>query len=275
MEPGDDIDLDGQLEANRRNWDERVPIHVRSAFYDTAGFRAGRDSLAPHEPLEVGDVDGLDLVHLQCHLGHDTISWARRGAHVTGVDFSQPAVDAARELAADVGVDARFERIDVYEAPDVLSATYDVVYTSHGVLTWLPDVGRWAETVAALLRPGGFLYLSEFHPITWGLGDDDLTFQHDYFHGPGPVRWEEPGTYADEDAVTEHDVTYEWNHGLGAVVTALVSQGLRLEFLHEHPFTLFERWPGLERHDDGTYHLPEGRPNLPLIYSLKAVEPRS
>ena len=266
---------DEYLEANRRNWDERVPIHVGSDFYDTAGFRAGRDSLAPHEPGEVGDVSGLDLVHLQCHFGHDTISWARRGARVTGLDFSQPAIDAARELADELGIEARFETADVYDAPAVLGETYDVVYTSHGVLIWLPDIGRWADTVAALLRPGGFLYLSEFHPITWGLGDHELRFDYDYFHGPEPMRWEEPGTYADEDAATEHDVTYEWNHGLGEVVTALVSRGLRIEFLHEHDFTLFARWPSLERSDDGTYRLPEGQANLPLIYSLKATNPGS
>jgi SAM-dependent methyltransferase len=265
------------FEANRANWDERVPIHVGGAFYDVEGFLAGGDRLRPFEVSEVGDVAGKDLLHLQCHFGIDTLSWARRGARVTGLDFSAPAVEAARGLAERTGLsdEARFVEANVYDAVRALRGReFDVVYTGLGALNWLPDVGRWARVAAALVRPGGFLYLAEFHPFMWVFGDDDLTVEHDYFHGPEPQVWDEPGTYADPEAETTHNRTYEWNHPLGDVVSAVAAAGLRVELLHEHDYTLFPRWPFLERSGFDTYRLPEGTPDLPMMYSLRASKPQ-
>lgn len=260
-------------ESNRAYWDERVPIHASGGFYDVEGFVAGEERLRPFEIEEVGDVSGGDLLHLQCHFGMDTLSWARRGARVVGVDFSAPAVEKARELAARLGLGAEFVRADVYEAREALGGrTFDVVYTGLGALNWLPDIARWADVAASLVRPGGFLYLSEFHPFTWVFGDDDLSVTHDYFH-EAPQVWDEPGTYADLSAQTVHNRTYEWNHTLGSVVSAVAGSGLTLEFLHEHDHTLFPRWPFLRRLDSGTYRLPEGTPSLPLMYSLRARRP--
>ncbi len=262
------------LEANRANWDERVPIHAAGGFYDVASFKQGQERLRPFEIEEVGDVSGRDLVHLQCHFGIDTLSWARRGARVVGLDFSAPAVEEASKLAAELGLDAEFVRSDVYDARKALGGRdFDVVYTGLGALNWLPDIRRWAGGVASLLRPGGFLYLSEFHPITWIFGDDDLTVDHDYFHAEEPEVWDEPGTYADLEAETIHNTTYEWNHSLGDVVSAVIGAGLVLEFLHEHDYTLFPRWPFLEKSGGDTYRLPEGVPRLPLMYSLRARKP--
>ncbi len=164
-------------------------------------------------------------------------------------------------------------RSDVYEAQSALGGRdFDVVYTGLGALNWLPDIRRWAGVVAALLRSGGFLYLSEFHPITWVFGDD-LTAAHDYFHTEEPEVWNEPGTYADLEAETIHNTAYEWNHALGEVVSVLIEAGLVLEFLHEHDYTLFPRWPFLEKSGFDTYRLPEGAPRLPLMYSLRARKP--
>jgi SAM-dependent methyltransferase len=262
---------DEYLEANRANWDERVLIHAWGKFYDVASFKAGQERLQPFEISEVGDVSGKDLVHLQCHFGIDTLSWARRGAQVTGLDFSAPAVEQASKLAAELGLEADFVQSDVYEAVEALGGrTFDVIYTGRGALNWLPNVGRWAGVAAALVCPGGFLYLCEFHPITEVFGDDDLTVEHDYFQGESPQVWDEPGTYADLEAETVHNTTYEWNHALGDVVSALVEAGLVLEFLHEHDYTLFPRWPFLEKSGFDTYRLPEGVPRLPLMYSLRA-----
>jgi SAM-dependent methyltransferase len=264
---------DDWLELNRRAWDERVPLHTASAFYDNDTFVAGRSSLQPFEVEEVGDVAGKRLVHLQCHFGQDALSWARLGAHVTGLDFSEPAVVEARRLAEEIGVDAEFVVSDVYDAVEALDGrTFDVVFTGLGALVWLPEIDRWAQVCARLLRPGGFLYLAEFHPFTDTLGDERLEVVEPYFRPEGH-RWQTPGSYVDLDAPTHNNDTWEWTHPIGRVVTALLDAGLHLRFLHEHPHTLWPRFPFLERHGDGTYHLPKSMPSFPLMYSLAADKP--
>ncbi len=261
------------FEANRASWDERVPLHVASAFYDNASFLAGRNSLQPYERAEVGDVTGKSLVHLQCHFGQDTLSWARSGARVTGLDFSEPAIEQARAMARDLGVDADFIAANVYDAVEALGGRqFDIVYVGIGSLVWLPDVEAWAHVVARLLRPGGFLYLSDGHPIAQTLADESLTIEHGYF-ATEPTRWDEPGTYADLDAATVNNVAYEWPHALGEVFSAITAAGLRVEFLHERDYALFQRWPFLEAHADGTYRMPAGMPSVPMMYSLRASKP--
>lgn len=257
-------------EVNAASWDEMVGFHLTSEFYDVAGFKRHRDSLRAFERDEVGTVDGKSLVHLQCHFGQDTLSWAGHGASVTGVDFSAPAIAAARELAAELGIAARFVTAELYESVAALSgATFDVVYTGIGALTWLPDLDRWAETVAALLKPGGFVYLAEFHPITHALDDGTgRQVTKDYFQ-PEPNVWDEPGSYAAYDAPTVHNLTVQFQHPLGRVVTALARAGLRIEFLHEHDFSLFQQFEGLRRDPDGGFRY-DGEGRLPLLYSIKA-----
>ncbi len=263
------------LEANRAMWDERVPIHVAGEFYDVAGFKAGAPALRAFEPDELGDVTGLELVHLQCHFGLDSLDWARRGARVTGLDFSAPAVAAAGALAAELGLDARFVEGDVHAAPTILGRDFDVVYTGLGALNWLPDLTAWAGVVDALLRPGGALYLPEFHPFAMVFGERDLTVEYPYFHDE-PLVLDEPGTYADVDAHTTNNRSYEWNHPVSAVVTALLDAEFTLELFHEHDYTLFPQWPFLERSEDRrSYRLPAGMPSLPLMYSLRARKPAS
>lgn len=259
---------------NRASWDERVGIHVVSDFYDNAGFRAGRSSLRAFEVEEVGAVEGRTLVHLQCHFGQDTLSWARLGARVTGLDFSGEAVAYANRLAADLALDADFVESDVYDAVEALGGRrFDIVYTGLGALIWLPDIDRWAAVVAELIEPGGFVYLAEFHPIVETMADDSLTVLFDYFTRPAGTRYEEGGTYTDGDVETVHNVSYEWTHPVSSVVTALLDHGLQLELLHEHDFTLWGRFPFLEARDDGTYHLPPDLPRIPLMYSLRARKP--
>ena len=263
------------FEANRRNWDERVPIHRRSAFYDVAGFLAGRSSLEPDEPGELGDVAGKSLLHLQCHFGMDTLSWARLGATVTGLDFSAPAVAAARDLAAEAGIDAEFVEANVYDAVEALGGrTFDIVYTGRGALVWLPDLTRWAQTVAALLKPGGVLYLREGHPFAHVFDDEaesGLSVRYPYFHGPEPDRWDEPGTYADPTAETTANETYEWSHSMGSIVTAIGEAGLAIEFLHEFDYLCWQAFPWMEPGDiPGTFVLPGRRESIPLAYSLRA-----
>jgi len=262
------------FEANRRMWDERVPIHVGGSFYDVASFKAGGVVLRPFEVAEVGDVAGKSLVHLQCHFGLDTLSWARLGARVTGLDFSTPAVEAARALAKELGAaGAAFVQGNVYDAPEILGRRFDIVYTGLGALCWLPDIERWADVIAALVEPGGIAYVAEFHPITDVFADHDLSVVHPYFQGPDPTVWNESGTYADLDAATEHNLSYEWTHPVSEVIDALARRGLVLERFSEHDHTLFPRWPFLTREGRDTYRLPEGSPSLPLMYSVRFRRP--
>jgi SAM-dependent methyltransferase len=259
---------------NRASWDERVPVHVASDFYDVEGFKAGTSHLRAVEIDEVGDVTGRSLVHLQCHFGLDTLSWAREGARVTGLDFSAPAVAAARALAAELGIDADFVEADVYDAVSALEGRqFDVVYTGRGALNWLPDIDAWAAVVAGLVAPGGIVYLDEFHPLSEVFGDDDLTVTYDYRTPPEGLRFENVGTYTDGEHTPEHGTQVEWVHPVGDVVSALIGAGLQLELLHEWEVTYWRRWPFLERHDDGLYRLPAGHPLIPLTYSLRARKP--
>ncbi len=265
------------LETNKAMWDERVPIHAASEFYDQDAFRAGKDEIRDFEAAEVGDVTGKRLLHLQCHMGQDTLSWARRGAaQVVGLDFSEPAVEVARGLAAEIGIGpdrARFVVADVYEAASAVpDADYDIVYTGIGALDWLPDIRRWAETAASLVAPGGFLYVADFHPFTHVIDWDGTRIERDYFD-PEAVVTEGSGTYTDFEAPTVNNRSFERMHTLGDIVTAIAAAGLRVEFLHEFDMTLFQRYGDLRRGEDGYFRAPEGRPRLPLMFSVKASRP--
>ncbi len=259
------------LEVNRANWDDRTAVHAESDFYDLAGFRDGASTLRPFEITELGDVAGRSLLHLQCHMGQDTLSWARLGADVTGLDFSAAAIDTARALADGTGLAprARFVTADVYSAAQALDGRrFDIVYTGIGALVWLPDLTRWADVVASCLVEGGLLYLVELHPFADVLDDDGRSVTHDYFTKDGEV-YDTPATYTDGPPLN-HTINVQWQHPLSEVVTALARAGLRLESLREHPMTLFRRFPDLERSPDGGYRFPTGRPRIPLLYSLRA-----
>jgi SAM-dependent methyltransferase len=272
--------MDERLAPNQDWWDERVAGHVDSEFYDVARFRDGGSTLRPFEREEVGDVAGKRLAHLQCHFGMDSMSWARAGASVRGLDFSGPAVEAANELAGELDIDASFVQADVHEAVAALDGErFDIVYTGLGALNWLPDLPRWAGIVAELLKPEGIFYLSEFHPITWIYAENEPVIELDYFHNPEGERFDDDeGSYADLDVPTRNNATIEWAHTLGDVVSAVLGAGLRLELLHEHDYTLFPRFKHLiedrEFLEAGViYRQPEGQPRLPLMYSLRASRP--
>jgi SAM-dependent methyltransferase len=261
-------------ELNRAMWNEKTPHHLTSPAYDVAGFKAGRMSLRPLEITDIGDVTGKDLIHLQCHFGLDTLSWARLGARVTGLDFSEPAVQAATQLARDIGIDARFVMSDVYDAPAAVEhGTFDIVYTGVGALCWLPDMERWARVVRDLLRPGGQLYLFEFHPVKWmieGAAPAGIAILDDYFTPAGGYREAGGVTYADNSIPSAATPTVQWNHPLGEVVTALAQAGLRIEALRELDRDVLPQWDMMERTGDGMYRMPPDRPSLPLMYVLRA-----
>jgi SAM-dependent methyltransferase len=266
--------VDPRLAANRANWDDRTDVHVRSQFYDVDAWL--RDAPGPRrrELEALGDVTGRTLVHLQCHFGLDTLQFARAGASVTGLDFSSTAIDAAREIAHRAELDDRatFVCANVYDAVDALDgATFDIVYVSLGALTWLPSVDRWAEQAAALVKRGGRLFLHESHPFAWALGDDGRRVEHTYFEEPDPHVDDSGVTYTDADRPLEHQRTYEWNHSLGEITTALMVRGLRIDQLTEHDWTVCPQFPWLERGPDDMWVIPEGRPRIPLTYTILAT----
>lgn len=268
--------MDAMLEANRRRWDELVPIHAASRFYDVPRFLAGGCALLPIEVAAVGDVRGKTLCHLQCHFGLDTLSWARRGAVVTGVDFSSAAIAKARALAAEAGLDARFVEAEVTRAPEALGgARFDLVFTSWGVLGWLPDLEPWARAVAALLAPGGAFHLAEIHPTALLFDGSPLAKERTfgYFREAEPIVETTTSTYADRDAAVEAATSYSWIFELGQVVNALIDAGLVIERLEEHDGTCCEIIPGLVEGEDRLWRLPPGGRSLPLGFTIRARQP--
>ncbi len=263
---------------NRANWDERVPAHVASRDYAVERFARDPSFLSgvvSFDRPRLGDVRGLRGVHLQCHIGTDTVSLARLGARMTGLDFSGPAVAAARKLAAAAGADADFVEADVYEAPVVLgSGEFDLVYTGVGALCWLPSVGRWAAVVASLLRPGGRLFIREGHPMLWALDDalsDELVVAYPYFEQVRPVVYDSELTYVETDVRFSATRAAVWNHGLGEIIGALFAEGMRITAFEEHDSVPWNALPGqMERGSDGEWRLAEQPSRLAASYTLQA-----
>jgi len=269
---------DDWRELNRANWDERVAVHLGPRGYDLAPLRAGRARLNAIEEAELGPVAGLRVLHLQCHFGEDSLILAGRGAEVTGLDFSEPAVDAARALAAELGLAARFVRADLYDAPAAIPepASFDLVFTTWGTIGWLPDVARWARVVAHFLRPGGALYFADAHPAALVFDDmagTDAERRPGWFapyFGAGPLVIDDASDYADPEARLVNRRQVNWLHPLGAVLEALREAGLRLEWLREHKRVTWRMFRCLVRDAEGCWAWPD-RPWLPLSVSLRAV----
>jgi SAM-dependent methyltransferase len=260
--------------ANRALWDEWTTIHVQSEFYNVEGFKRGDIKLHSLEREEVGDVAGKSLLHLQCHFGLATLSWARLGATVTGADFSAKSIDQARALAAELKIPARFVCSDIENLPDNLSGEFDIVFTSYGVLTWLPDLNRWANIIAHFLKPGGIFYIAESHPITCIFDDgeniSELVIKYPYFGTGEPLEWKVQGSYADRSAHVAQPVSYEWIHSIADIINALIGAGLQIEFLHEFPYAAWQHFPFMVEGGDGYWRLPDGKASLPLLFSIRA-----
>ena len=267
---------------NRANWDERAGLHAGSAGYGLQRYVDDPQRLSDvvrFDRPRLGEIGGLRTIHLQCHLGTDTLSLARLGAVVTGLDFSAVALKQARALARRAGTRVDYLQADVYDAVAVAGAgAYDLVYTGIGALCWLPDIRRWAEVVAELLAPGGRLFLREGHPVLWSVGqarpDGLITLEDTYFEQPDPLVVDDDGSYVDTAAPLNDTVTHEWNHGLGEVVTALLAVGMRVTGLVEHDSAPWEALPGLMIRDDRDEWRLRDRPErLPCTYTLQAVKP--
>jgi len=267
-------------DVNRANWDDRAQAHAASADYNVAAFAADPAHLSHVVSFDVpllGDISGLRGVHLQCHIGTDTVSLARLGARMTGVDFSPKSLEQARALATGAGNDVDFVESDVYGAADLLGhGGFDLVYTGIGALCWLPDIARWAQTVAALLKPGGRLFIREGHPVLSALeydrSDGLLVLKDPYFETAEPQIYDDGGTYVETDVEFTHNVTHEWNHGIGEIVTAVLDAGMTLTGLVEHRSVPWEAMPGLMTKTPGDeWQLTDRPERLPHTYTLQAV----
>jgi SAM-dependent methyltransferase len=272
--------VDQYRRANLANWDDRVAAHVGSREYGIERFN-DPDFISHGVRFDrprLGEVAGLTGIHLQCHIGTDTISLARLGAHMTGLDFAPNAIAAARTLAQAARADVTFVEADVYAAADTLpGASFDLVYTGIGALCWLPDIEGWAAVVAALLRPGGRLFIRDVHPMLMALSDvrDDglLVVEYPYFERPDPMTWDDGMTYVETDVVIEHQRTYEWNHSIAEIVTALFGAGLQLTALAEHDSAPWPTFPGQVTKDEhGEWRLTDQPWRLAQTFTLQAVK---
>lgn len=266
-------------EANRANWNDRARVHLTDPgeFYHLAGLRAGGSSLLPLERELLGEVRGLRLLHLMCHLGTESISWARAGAEVTAVDLSPTAIECARELARECGVRVSFQVGDVYALPPACAGPFDVIAMTYGVLCWLRDMPALLRLVAARLAPGGRFLLIDGHPLADQLPDQPgrdgwRLLPNGYFHDPEPLRLESHHTYTGSGTLA-HSENYQWSHHLGEILQATIDAGLVLRAVREETIGFYQRFAGMTRRADGYWDLPPGAPQVPMLFALLAQRP--
>jgi len=262
------------IDLNHQAWNRYTSIHVDSPFYDLDSFKKGRSTLHPTELEEIGEIKGKSLLHLQCHFGQDTLSFERLGATATGVDLSDESIREAKSLRNELGLNSTFIQSDIYDLDKMLHDSYDIVFTSYGVILWLPDLKEWARIIHSLLNPGGTFYIIEFHPFLDIIDEEFTFFKYPYFDNKDnqPLEFSEKGTYANPDADIE-STTYGWPHSIGDVITALSESGLQIKFLHEFPFSYYNIFPKMIEFSPGKYYHKEIRETIPYMFSVMAVKP--
>ena len=270
------------FEANKHLWNQRTAVHKDSEFYDLAGFKAGTNVLTPIELNEIGDVKGRSLLHLQCHFGMDTMSFSRMGAKCVGVDLSDEAIKLAREINDELKLNAKFICCNVYDllveiqggskAPPLeglgKAEQFDIVFTSYGTIGWLPDLDPWAKVIAEKLKPGGFFYMAEFHPVVW-MFDDEFTHIKYYYDNREVIVTENEGTYTDRNADIKGK-EYSWNHSISEVLNALINSGLKIEFFNEHMYSPYPCFRNIVETEKGKWQIRGMESKVPMVYSLSA-----
>jgi SAM-dependent methyltransferase len=263
-------DHDNYFEANRDLWNQRTAVHKDSSFYDLAGFKAGKNVLTPIELKELGDVQGKKMLHLQCHFGMDSLNWSRLGAAVTGIDLSDTAIREARQLNDELGMNATFICCNVYDLKDHLDEQFDIVFTSYGVIGWLPDLDRWAALIAHYLKPGGTFYMAEFHPVVW-MFDDEFTRIKYFYENREVIITENEGTYTDRNAAIRGK-EYSWNHSISEVLNALINTGLKIELFNEFMFSPYPCFRNMVEAEKDRWQIRGMEGKIPMVYSVRAVK---
>lgn len=267
--------MDEHLKANLARWNETCAIHAKSSDYDLEGFLGGKNSLHKIELEGLGSVKDKSLLHLQCQFGMDTLSWARLGANVTGVDFSDKSIKLANEINGHLKLPAKFICSNIYDLPGVLDEEFDIVFTSYGVLCWLPDIEQWAKIVSKYLKKGGIFFISEFHPFLWIFDDENtskLEYKYPYFYGKDPLHYKAEYTYTEQEKTIENIDNYNWQHTFGTIITSLIQAGLKIQEIKEYPHTYFRQFPYMEEKEKGVWTFKNEKYNLPLVFSIKAVK---
>lgn len=271
MVNNENIPYEEARDGNRAFWDEVTPVHVRS--YGVERFLAGGRWLPRQILQEVGNVEGLSMLHLQCHFGLDSLAWVRNGAQVTGVDFSQLAIEEARKLSQRANLTAKFICSDIYDLPQTLNGEYDIVFTSIGVLCWLKDLNRWAEIIAHFLKPGGFFYIMDAHPLLYTFDDEGgWRFEVRYFHNETPYVWDDEGSDYMDPTYTTKSPSFEWQWTVSDIINAVLAGGLKLEFFNEFGALSDPVYPEMVQIGDGLYSFPNMPVPLPILFSLKATK---
>lgn len=252
------------IKINQESWDKRTKIHVSSDFYDVKGFVSGSSSLTEIELSELGNVSEKKLLHLQCHFGLDTLSWAREGAIVTGVDLSPVAIEKANEIKNQVKLQANFICSDVYEFGKGVQPNFDIAFTSYGTICWLPHLDNWAKTIANSIKPNGIFYMADFHPI------HDLVSGYSYFHSSTP-NIEQEGTYT-ENCDGKKSTLITWAHPISEILNSLIKAGIKIDHLNEYPFSPYNCFDGLEEREKGRFYLAKSGNDVPLIYTIKGTK---
>ncbi len=256
------------LEINRKAWNNRTEVHLKSGFYDLENFKNGKSSLNDIELNLLGDVNGKSILHLQCHFGQDTISLERRGASVTGNDFSDKAVESAKQIAQEIQSKANFICCDVYDLPNHLNEKFDIVFTSYGTIGWLPDLNKWAKIISQFLKPGGQFVFVEFHPVVWMFDDNFEKIGYRYFNSGAIVETNE-GTYADKTAdLTITDVS--WNHSMSEVINSLINNGLEIKSMNEFDYSPYDCFRKTVKFEDNKYRIEHLENKIPMVYSITA-----
>ncbi|MBS1517102.1 MAG: class I SAM-dependent methyltransferase [Bacteroidetes bacterium] len=256
------------FEKNRKAWNKKTDIHIHSEFYDNENFIKGKSSLKHIETKLLGDINGKSILHLQCHFGQDTISLARAGAEVTGVDFSDNAVRKAEELSEATKTSAEFICSGIYELKQKLDRKFDIVYTSYGVIGWLPDLGKWAEIISHFLKPEGKFVMVEFHQMLWMFDDDFKYFKYDYFN-KGEIEETVKGTYADRKAAISYEFV-NWNHSLSEVINNLIKNGLTINSFEEYDYSVYDCFNNAEEFEPGKFRVKDIKISIPMMFSLTA-----
>jgi SAM-dependent methyltransferase len=254
------------LKINRKAWDDKTVVHLQSEFYDQKAFLAGKNSLKKPELEVLGDVNGKRILHLQCHFGQDTISLARMGAKVTGLDFSEVAIENAIRINKELGLDAQFVCSDVCDLPTELYNQFDIVFTSYGTIGWFPDLEPWAETINNALVPGGKFIMVDFHPFVWTFDNDMKYIQYDYFNSE-PIEEEIEGSYADRNAPIKTK-TISWNHGIGEILNTLIKAGISIYEFSEMDYSPFECFSNMKKLDEDKFVFSHIEPAIPMIYRI-------